>query len=470
MKNEPVACSLTTKRHRRRLIVVIATAILVIALATSAASLALADTPAFPDVPGTHPNHAAITDLASRGVVSGYVDGTFGPGDEIKRQQFAKMIVLAGAYPVSESDICPFVDVEIGGPATLFPDNYVAVCAANGITLGKTATSFDPYTSITRLQVVSMVIRAADDLRPGLLATPPDGWTSAYGWDVDATHGANAARAEYNDLLAGLDASALAPNGYMTRGEVAQVLFNLLTKMAPSVTTTTDAGSATTTTTAASTTTTSAATTTTTDSGSSSSSTTVTTAKPAPPVDHSIAGRESASVTVTVNDQFGNPMPGVEVFLTTEILEGEGLVPLSLSLGNTDGFGHVAHTWQQDAAGAWGVEEITARVENGTPEGLTSAVKLIQWVYDDTGTDHIGAAAGQQKVSVFSGYSLWNGLVLHAYLNPKGTSLGHGTYVSSEDLSFSTNLHTWASGQAFFVGAASADDDDKPNWMYNVVP
>ncbi len=79
-----------------------------------------------------------------------------------------------GAYTVSESDVCPFKDVQVGGYADpFFPDNYIAVCAAKGITKGKDATHFDPSGKITRYQVISMVVRTADDLKPGLLTPPP---------------------------------------------------------------------------------------------------------------------------------------------------------------------------------------------------------------------------------------------------------------------------------------------------------
>ena len=151
------------------------------------------------------------------------------------------MAVLAGGYPVSEADVCPFTDVVNGGRTTFYPDNFIAVCAAKGITAGKTPSTFDPYSDITRYQVTSMVVRMADNLKPGLLATPPPGWTATGAWDSDGTHGANAARAEYNGLLAGLDLSALDAVGDMTRGEVAQMLYNLLVKLGqvePSTTTT----------------------------------------------------------------------------------------------------------------------------------------------------------------------------------------------------------------------------------------
>ena len=250
--------------RRRVLIGVCVGLVVAIALVASVVSLAAASGSTFPDVPATNPYYVAITDLAYRGIVSGFSNGSFGPTDPVTRQQFAKMVVLAGEYPVSESDVCPFVDVVTSGPAGFFPDNYVAVCASHGITTGKTATTFDPYSSITRYQVVSMVARAADDLHPGLLTTPPSTWSGTASWQADPIHGANAARAEYHGLLAGLDLSALNPSGFMSRGEVAQVLYNLRQALAASTTTTTTASTTTTTlvtTTTSSTTTTSTTTT-----------------------------------------------------------------------------------------------------------------------------------------------------------------------------------------------------------------
>jgi N-acetylneuraminic acid mutarotase len=250
-------------RRRQLLAKLCVGAIVVTALVTSIVSLALAATTSFPDVPATHQYYAAITDLASRSVIGGYANGNFGPSDPVTRQQFAKMIVLTGGYPVSESDVCQFIDVAKGDATTFYPDNYVAVCAAKGITTGTSPTTFNPTGKITRYQVVSMVVRMADNLQPGLLVAPPAGWTGNATWANNATHGANAARAEYNGLLTGLDLVALSPTGDMNRGEVAQVLHNLLGKLTPT-TTSTATGSSTTTTTAATTTTTTASTTTTT--------------------------------------------------------------------------------------------------------------------------------------------------------------------------------------------------------------
>ena len=167
-------------------------------------------------MPHTHDYHAAIRELAGKGIIGGYENGNFGPDDPVRRQQFAKMIVLTGVdlgkYTVSEDDVCLFKDVEIGGYADpFFPDNYVAVCAAKRITLGTTPTTFDPWNFITRYQVISMVVRAIKDMQPGLLETPPADFAATAGWGNDPDHGLNAALAEHNLLLLGFDLENLNP-------------------------------------------------------------------------------------------------------------------------------------------------------------------------------------------------------------------------------------------------------------------
>jgi photosystem II stability/assembly factor-like uncharacterized protein len=224
--------------------------VILVALLLLLTSPAAAPPTSFPDVPESYPYHDAILELASRSIVSGYTGGNFGPTDAVLRQQFAKMIVLTGGYPVSEADICPFSDVELSTPPSLFPDHYVAVAAAHQITVGTSPGIFSPGDRITRFQVISMVVRAADDLQPGLLAAPPSSFAGTAGWVENDTHGANARRAEFNGLLAGLPLSSLDPWGDMPRGEVAQVLYNLLQKLPTTTTTsgsTTSSGTTTTT-------------------------------------------------------------------------------------------------------------------------------------------------------------------------------------------------------------------------------
>ena len=220
--------------------------VILAALMALIVSLALAVTPTFSDVPVSHPYHDAIQDLASRGVVSGYLDGSFRPGSPVIRQQFAKMIVLAMGYTVPAGIVCPFADVDLTpNPLDpLYPAKYVAGCAFYGITTGKTPTTFDPYGDITRQQLITMVVRAAG------LAAPPAGYAPSFSprqFTLDE-HYENARKAAYAGLLSGLlgvgsgeDFSSSA-----SRGECAQLLHNLIGLLHPGTTTTTG-GSTTTT-------------------------------------------------------------------------------------------------------------------------------------------------------------------------------------------------------------------------------
>lgn len=146
----------------------------------------------FPDVPAGSDYYAPITYLADEDVVSGYANGNFGPNDLVTRQQFAKMIVRAVGYPVFTSDICPFGDVSTSYPGhyvdpndILYPDHYIAVAAGHHITVGLTATTFGPYRNITMAQVVTMVVRTAEDL--GLWDSPPHAYTPPFD-DFGAPH------------------------------------------------------------------------------------------------------------------------------------------------------------------------------------------------------------------------------------------------------------------------------------------
>jgi hypothetical protein len=219
-------------------------AIVLLASLVSVASLALAA--GFTDVPSNNPYYAAISELSSRGIISGYADGTFGPNKPVLRKHFAKMIVGTVGLTPTEDDWLdenrPFTDCGRDNPSDLYPHDYIAVAKAYGLTTGKTATTFAPDANITRAQLFTMVVRAAQSF--GVTLEPPDpDYTS---WGVlnsyqDPTHGANAHLAEYNGLLDGLQGlSAFSwMSGNATRGEVAQVLFNLANKLSPGQSTTT---------------------------------------------------------------------------------------------------------------------------------------------------------------------------------------------------------------------------------------
>ena len=71
--------SLNVKKHPRLAVSLGVGLIVLVALVVSVASMALAVAPSFPDVPATNPYYTAITDLAGRGIITGYANGNFGP-------------------------------------------------------------------------------------------------------------------------------------------------------------------------------------------------------------------------------------------------------------------------------------------------------------------------------------------------------------------------------------------------------
>ena len=173
------------------------------------------------------PYKQAIESIAQAGIISGFIDGTFGPEKLVIRQQFAKMIVKTLDLNVTSSEICPFVDVpEHVGSDPFYPSKYVAVCAAYDITRGKTETTFAPYDNITRQQLITMIVRAADLPEPPEDFIPPFASNQFY----PDEHYLSALKAAYAGLLDGLQGVGPAYDFLeaASRGECAQLLHNLL--------------------------------------------------------------------------------------------------------------------------------------------------------------------------------------------------------------------------------------------------
>ena len=184
---------------------------------------------AFPDVPVGHPYATAIDELHSRRIIGGYLNGDFGLKDAVKRAQFAKMVTGALDITPGSSTATRFTD--LGAPdANGYPHTYVQAAYANGITYGtnQAQTLFAPWDSIRRDQMVSMIVRGIKSLHPGVLEDPPPRKTGLYS-DVGEPHGENLRLADNNGLLDGI-INILDWNIYdtATRGEVAQMLWNLL--------------------------------------------------------------------------------------------------------------------------------------------------------------------------------------------------------------------------------------------------
>lgn len=65
----------------------------------------------FSDVPKTHWAFSYIAEMANRGVINGYPDGTFLPDNQVQRAEFAKIMVSAAGLRVVNNNISSFNDV-----------------------------------------------------------------------------------------------------------------------------------------------------------------------------------------------------------------------------------------------------------------------------------------------------------------------------------------------------------------------
>jgi N-acetylneuraminic acid mutarotase len=144
----------------------------------------------FSDVQPTDYFAAAVHDLACRGVISGYADGTFRPYNLTSRAQMVKIVVLGFGYPIQTPapDHATFADVP---PAQPFW-SVIETAAATGIVSGYDCGGpgepcdaahrpyFRPYSLVTRGQLAKIVVGGA-----GWPVLNPPGATFA---DVDPAH------------------------------------------------------------------------------------------------------------------------------------------------------------------------------------------------------------------------------------------------------------------------------------------
>ncbi|MFD2706297.1 S-layer homology domain-containing protein [Salibacterium lacus] len=116
----------------------------------------------FSDVAGGYWAEPEIEDMAERGYVSGYPDGTFKPERDINRGQAAAMLVSALDLPVNQNAASSFQDL---GPDSYFTPYSEAVHEAGIMTGRKNNTEFAPSMKLTREQMASL-LTAAYDLIP----------------------------------------------------------------------------------------------------------------------------------------------------------------------------------------------------------------------------------------------------------------------------------------------------------------
>ncbi len=112
--------------------------------------------PGFRDVPENHDFYHYIAALANEGIINGYDDKTFRPNEPINRNQMAKILTLGYKFQISSKQTHGFADVSESNANRYFIQTLYDL----GITKGTTGITYSPFGSVTRGQLATFIVRA----------------------------------------------------------------------------------------------------------------------------------------------------------------------------------------------------------------------------------------------------------------------------------------------------------------------
>ena len=184
----------------------------------------IVEQPLFPDVRSGDWYYNAVKFNAEKGYVTGYSNGTFGPSNNIQRQDFVLILArIAGAdLSAYEGQNGGFSDVQAGA----YYASAVAWAKDKGIVTGYSADNFGVGTYITREQISLILCRYLGGGTSGNV----DAILNAYsdGGNTSPWAKAGVAWAVENGIIGNSD--YLNPNGNAGRAEVAQIIYNMSNK------------------------------------------------------------------------------------------------------------------------------------------------------------------------------------------------------------------------------------------------
>ena len=160
-------------------------------------------------------NQDAVAVTSAIGMFEGYEDGSFGPENVVTRAEMAVIIctMLYGAGV----NVNQFAETNVFTDVPAWAEGYVNLCSSLGIVAGVGDGKFDPNATVTTAQAVLMLCRAL-----GYFQSAADFGSD---WMLAAT-AKGTALGLYGDLK-------LTANAGLTRDNVAELVFNALTKAVP---------------------------------------------------------------------------------------------------------------------------------------------------------------------------------------------------------------------------------------------
>lgn len=180
----------------------------------------------FSDLSAEHPDFNAAHYLSEKGIIRGYGDNTFKPDQQITRAELTKMILVGAKVETKNYETNCFPDV---GYLEWY-SNYVCTAKEAKYIQGYDDGTFKPEQYINKAEALKIIAKTYDwkmefEETPGAFAdTPNNAWYVDYIW-----YGIE------RDLFKGFDDESVnlfdynfEPGKYITRGEVAEILYRYL--------------------------------------------------------------------------------------------------------------------------------------------------------------------------------------------------------------------------------------------------
>lgn len=176
----------------------------------------------FSDVPADYPYYKQIEFLKTEGIIGGYPDGTFKPGQVVNRAEALKIILNAGKITATDATKSSFKDVQLSDWFV----KYVETAKAKGIVNGNPDGTFAPGRNVNKVEYLKMLLLAfdvkfvnykapADPLYPDTKDSSQ--WFIPY---LDFAKNVN--------MISPDSAGNIEPTRNLTRGEVADIAYKLI--------------------------------------------------------------------------------------------------------------------------------------------------------------------------------------------------------------------------------------------------
>lgn len=174
----------------------------------------------FSDLSGYEWAEEAILYLSEKEIVNGVSEREFAPGNNLTREQAAKLVILA--FDMYEESVeCAFTDVDKNG----WSYSYIATAFCKGIITGHSANIFAPKDNLTRQDAAVIIYRAANEAGMEFDTEKNDfsDWNEISGYAKDAV-----AFMAGKGVISGYPDGTFAPEKPVTRAQMAKMIYSLI--------------------------------------------------------------------------------------------------------------------------------------------------------------------------------------------------------------------------------------------------